>query len=276
MTQAQGQQDRIGGEAQRQLLKIFELVDGWRGRAGAVVPVPAAGSSLRKDDAVTDPYQLSHAVIGALVSAVDHLDAVRALVQDAGILHARAPFTLLRAALENSATAVWLLAPTNRNERVLRRLRLQWADALDGEKAHQLVGAEPQLSRAGWKAKLEAVARARGMPDEQVQTVTGQRVSYSGIVKAAGEEAQDSDLTGRDALFCWMLASGIAHAKVWAVLSSVLDRGVVPRVPRLADNQVGLMLSASDKAVTWIASVTTLMAVEGWRLLDERGRGYPA
>jgi hypothetical protein len=269
----QGRQDQLSGEAQRQLVKIFELVDRWRDRTRAMAPVPAIGSSLRKDDEVTDPYQLSHAVIGALVSAVDHLDAVRALVQDAAILHARAPFTLLRAALENSATAVWLLAPANRNERVLRRLRLQWGDALDGEVAQQVVGATARLSRDGWKDKLQAIARARGLPDEKVQAVTGRPVSYSGIVKAAGDEAQGSNLTGQDALFCWMLSSGIAHAKTWAVLSSVLDRVEVPGVPGLAANQVGLMLSASDKAVTLIASITTLMVIEGWRVLDERGRG---
>jgi hypothetical protein len=272
----QRQQDQLSGEAQRQLVKIFELVGRWRDRTGAAAAVPAIGSSLRKDDEVTDPYQLSHAVIGALVSAVDHLDAVRALVRDAGILHARAPFTLLRAALENSATAVWLLAPANRNERVLRRLRLQWADALDGEVAHQVVGAEPRLSRDGWKGKLQAVARARGLPDEQILAVTRRPVSYSGIVKAAGDEAQGSNLNGQDALFCWMLSSGIAHAKSWAVLSPALDRVEVPRVPGLSENQVGLILSASDKAVTLIANVTTLMVIEGWRLLDERGRGYLA
>jgi hypothetical protein len=148
------------------------------------------------------------------VSAVDHLDAVRALVQDAGILHARAPFTLLRAALENSATAVWLLAPANRNERVLRRLRLQWADALNGEVAHQVLGAALRLSHDGWKGKLQAEACARGLPDEQVQAVTGRPVSYSGIVKAAGDEAQGCDLTGQDASFCWMLSSGIDGAQV--------------------------------------------------------------
>ena len=269
-------QDQLSDEAQQQLVKIFDLVSRWRGWTGAAPPVPAVGSSLRKDDEVTDPYQLSHALIGALVSAVDHLDAVRALVQDAGILHARAPFTLLRAALENSATAVWLLAPASRNERVLRRLRLQWADALDGEKAHQLVGAEPRLSRDEWKAKLEAVARDRGLPDEQVRAVTRQKVTYSEIVKAAGDEARDPGPTGQDALFCCMVASGIAHTRPWAVLSSVLDRVVMPGVPGMPENQVGLMLSASDKAVTLIAIVTTLMVIEGGRLLDERGRRYLA
>jgi len=103
----------------------------------------------------------------------------------------------------------------------------------------------------------------------------GRPVSYSGMVKAAGDEAQGSDLTGQAALFCWMLSSGIAHAKTWAVLS-FLDRVEVPGMPGLAENQMGLILSASGKAVSLITSVTTLMVIEGWRLLDERGRGYPA
>jgi hypothetical protein len=259
--------DELSNEVKAQLARIFELVSRWCDRIQAVPAVPAIGSSLRKDDEVTDPYQLSHAVVGALVSAVDHLDAVRALVQDAGVVHARAPFTLMRAALENSATAVWLIAPASRDERVLRRLRLQWDDARDGEKACRLVGAEPPLSRDGWKAKLERVARARGLSDEQIGSVTRQKATYSEIVKTAGDEARGPDVTGQNALFCWMAASGIAHARLWAVLSSVLDRAVVPGV---LEDPVGMMLSASDKAVAVIAGVTTLMVTEGWRLLDER------
>lgn len=271
MQMTQAGQDQLSDEVKRQLVQMFELVSRWRGRTQAVSPAPTIGSSLGKDDKVTDPYHLSHAVVGALVSAVDHLDAVRALVQDAGVVHARAPFTLLRAALENSATAVWLIAPASRDERVLRRLRLQWGDALDGEKACGLVAAEPPLSRAGWKAKLEGVARARGLSDEQVAAVTGRKATFSEIVKTAGDEARGSDLTGQNALFCWMAASGIAHARLWAVLSSVLDRA---EVPGALENPVGLMLSASDKAVAAIAGVTTLMAIEGWRLLDERRQRY--
>jgi hypothetical protein len=111
------------------------------------------------------PYEISHAVHGALVGAVDNLDALRALVADAHVVHARAPFTLLRAALENSATAVWLLGRSSREDRLLRRLRLQWSDSLDGENVAKRTGQEPSLPRSGWKSKLETVARASGMAD---------------------------------------------------------------------------------------------------------------
>jgi len=266
----------ISGEARERLLKIFDAVNQWRAWTGTAPPAPATGSSLAKDDEVTAPYQISHAVAGAMVSAVDHLDAVRALVQDAQVLHARAPYTLLRAALENAATAVWLLAPANRNERVLRRLRLQWADVRDGQKAHREVGIEPAPSQAGWQAKIEAVAHARGLAEEQVRDVTRKNVTYSEIVKTAGAEARNVDPVMRHALFCWMISSGIAHAKPWAVLSAVLDRKVVPEVKDPSASQLGLRLSASDDAVTVIAGFAASMASEGWRLLDERRTGPSA
>ncbi|MEV5301124.1 hypothetical protein [Amycolatopsis methanolica] len=260
---------QLGEEAKRRLLNLFAAVEQWRRRTQLMTPPPEAGSSLRKDDDITHPYQLSHAVAGAMVSAIDHLDALRALVQDAHIVHARAPFTLLRAALENSATAVWLLAPPNRNERVSRRLRLQWADACDAERAAALTGAEGRLSRADWKDKLEGIGRTAGLSEDQVRGVTKYRATFGSIVETAGDETRG--LKGQDALFCWMLASGIAHARLWAVLSSVLDRA---EVPGAADGHVGMMLSASDKAVVLLCAVTAQMVTEGWRLFDERRQAY--
>jgi hypothetical protein len=105
---AEGEAGELSEEVKLQLLKIFTLIGGWRQRMQARPAQPAAGSSLLNDDQATYPYLMSQAVSGALVSATHHLDALRTLIQDAHVVHARAPFTLLRAALENSATAVWL------------------------------------------------------------------------------------------------------------------------------------------------------------------------
>jgi hypothetical protein len=142
-------------DARRQLAKIFAMVDKWRERTHAVPTQPVPGSSLSADDAATAPYQLSHMVGGALLSAVDHFDAFRALVVDAQVVHARAPYTLLRAALENASVAVWLLAPSSRDERILRRLRLQWIDSRDGERAQVLFGVLPRLSKEEWQENLD-------------------------------------------------------------------------------------------------------------------------
>ena len=152
----------LSEQTKRRLLRVFDRVNSWRGRMQDRPAHVAAGSSLMADDEATHPYLISQSVHGALISAVDHLDALRTLVQDAHVVHGRATFTLLRAALENSATAVWLLAPGSRDERVLRRLRLQWADFLDRETAERLFVAEPEPSRADRKAELHGMARARG------------------------------------------------------------------------------------------------------------------
>src|SRR5688572_8074481 len=82
-----------------------------------------AGSSLAGDDRATDPYQTSHVMRWCITAAADHLHAVKTLVVDAHVLHVAAPASLARVALENAATAVWVLGPTSREERVIRTLR---------------------------------------------------------------------------------------------------------------------------------------------------------
>ena len=261
----------LSEQTKRRLLRVFDRVNAWRGRMQDRPAYIAAGSSLMADDEATHPYLISQSVHGALVSAVDHLDALRTLIQDAHVVHARATFTLLRAALENSATAVWLLAPGSRDERVLRRLRLQWADFLDRETAERLFVAEPESSRADRKTELQGIAQARGFTDEKVIAVTDGKVSYSSIVATAAREGRFLDLDERIAKACWMAASGIAHARPWAVLSPVLHRVEVPGAP---EGSTGLQLSASEGMLTLTADAAALMTGEGWLLLDQRRQNH--
>jgi hypothetical protein len=106
----------FSAESLRELEVVFSAVAGWATRIKIAPPPPEAGSMLAADDAALASFEVSHAVQGVLLSAVDHIDALRALVVDAKMVHSRAPFTLLRAALENAATAVWLLAPDVQSE----------------------------------------------------------------------------------------------------------------------------------------------------------------
>jgi hypothetical protein len=200
-------------EAKRSLSRLFPRIDHWRQRMESAPTPPEAGSSLLKDDQATHPYLLSQAVSAQLVSAADHWDALRALVQDAQVVHARAPFTLLRAAIENSATAVWLLVPASRDVRVLRRLRLEWKNFVDQENAERLVAGEPWTSRAGMKAELQRIALARSLTEDMVSQVASNPVAFSAIVRTAATEAPRCGLTDIQALYCWMAASGIAHAQ---------------------------------------------------------------
>ena len=102
---------------------MFDEVERWRERMVATPLEVQTGSLLADDDAATGCFQTSHAALGALHTATDHLHSLRTLVRDAGWLHTYAPFTLCRTALECAATAVWLLAPEARQERIIRQPR---------------------------------------------------------------------------------------------------------------------------------------------------------
>jgi hypothetical protein len=136
------------------------------------------------------------------------------------------------------------------------------------EKAALRAGQQPPLSGAGWKTKLETVAQARSMTSAQVASITRDRPTFTTIVETAGSEAGDEALTSDLSLVCWMVASGIAHARLWAALSSVLDRTDVPGASTPV--AAAIRLSASDKALAAIAGVTTSMTSAGWRLYDRR------
>src|SRR5882672_614915 len=51
-----------------------------------------------------------------------------------------APFSLVRAALENACAAVWMLQPPRRADRLARRLRFAVTDIRNGEQVNQVIG----------------------------------------------------------------------------------------------------------------------------------------
>lgn len=260
---------QLSDEVKRQLAGNFPIIKAWRSRTVAAASGPVEGSPLRRDDEITHPYQISHAAVGALVSAVDHMDALRTLVEEAHVVHARAPYTLLRGALENSAVAVWLLAPANRVERVIRRLRWHWVSEKYGVEAAELIGSQQGLTLDERRAKIEDVARSCGMTEAQVRQATTP-ASFRLIVQSAGEEGKGLD--GKTVKFCWMAESGIAHAQSWAVLA-LLKR---VEVRAASEGIVGLEMSASDNFLLLSWAVAARMIAEGWRLLDERSTNHLA
>ena len=80
-----------------------------RGQQAHLWPV-AGGSALGEDDRRSDPWRPSHAASAALSASLDHLHALsHSLTMEGAVLHARAPFTLARGAIENAATALWIV-----------------------------------------------------------------------------------------------------------------------------------------------------------------------
>jgi hypothetical protein len=260
----------LSREAKRALSLLFPLIDRWRQRMESAPATPEADSSLFEDDLATFPYLVSQAVVAQLVSAADHWDALRMLVEGFRVVHARAPFTLLRAAVENSATAVWLLAPASRQVRVQRRLRLEWKSFDDQQNAETLIAGKPSTSRSDTIDELQRIARASGLTKDLVSQVASRPIGFRTIVETSAADAPRCGLTGVQALYCWMAASGIAHAERWAVMNSgALHRTRLPGAP---EGSARLALSASEEALIGIAHVGSAFTIEAWRLLDERCR----
>lgn len=265
------------------LSKTFDMVERWRDRIHRQQPRPEPGSSLAGDDKATDPYLLSHAVVQVLISAVDHLETLRLVVQEQHVLPARGGFTLIRAALENAAVAVWLLAPSSSDERVFRLLRWEWADAEDSDTALLLMGEmtsdatrTTQIQQAAAdqrnqrKQALQALARARQMSSDQVSKVCGRPVPWKTILKEAGDAARE--LTGDRAKWVWTICSGLAHSRRWAVLAFLKYEVAPGPTPDLHH----LKISADEQRLAVMANVAALMLAEAWRLFDERRRSLTA
>jgi hypothetical protein len=122
------------------LRDIFKTTDTWLARTSAQPPEVQTGSQLADDDTVTKFLQMSHVVTGILVSAVDHLNSLRALMTDAHLLPSHAIFTLVRTAHENAAVVVWLVSPSDRLERVSRTLSLALQDSRNADDVGALTG----------------------------------------------------------------------------------------------------------------------------------------
>lgn len=252
------------------LVDLFKISDKWRRRASQPTPDPAEGSSLLEDDRVTGMYAMSHAVVSSLCSAVDDFHAVGALLVNARMIHTSALFTLLRAALENAATAVYLLAPKDRPTRVERRLKLQWADYLDAEKAREVMGQADVERQRARRQKLQDIARSAGLLEQTVKNLLARPPGYAAIIEEAGKAAFGDH--GAIATVTWMADSGIAHGRTWANLA-IFER------QEYESNRAGfaaIRLSSSQRQIFQHAQIAALMIQLGWRLFDRSAAPSPS
>lgn len=181
------------------------------------------GSALRADDQRTHPHQLSHAVWNSLSHAVDHLNCLHTLLRDARQIHMYAPYSLVRAALENASAAVWMLHPPGRADRVLRRLRFAVNDIRNGEEAKRLTGDLGPRTEQERIAQVRTIAERAGIG----QTEAVRKAGYGEIVKAAGSALNP----GADMIFfSWRMCSGIAHGDFWTLFPAS-DSVEIPGAP---------------------------------------------
>ena len=256
-----------------ELIKLLDHVRAWHQRTGVDpdASVVDPGSSLAGDDRHSDPYHVSHAVWHALVIAVDHLvclhDAVVACRDHEPPtvrLHTYAPFTMLRASLENASTAVWLLAPNQRNERILRRLQLAAANVRHSDDTATLIGSPLPRTREVRLDELRRIARARRIPEQDAAKL--KYPGYEHILRAAGEVVFNDGVLS---VAMWKGCSGLAHGDIWATLS-VLEREV--RQHAFAANVFNARISAPTGHLVTMVLGAALMVERAFTLFDSRAR----
>jgi hypothetical protein len=244
----------------------LDRIDPWLGRMdpAGTHPDPAERSAMSRDDKETNPFQMSHAAWHALSHAVDHLHCLRGLVKDAHLMHMYAPYSLVRAALENASAAVWLLHPDDRGERTLRRLRFAALDIRNGEEARRLVGAPAgRKTEAERIEQVRALAQRRGVDERAV--LRKRPVSYGEIVKAAAGTRWSGETPY---LITWKMCSGIAHGDLWTTIN-VMSRDELPGAP---PDIAHLKITASVQTLMLGIFFAVDMTDAGWGLYDERSR----
>ncbi|MBQ0894649.1 hypothetical protein KBX37_16345 [Micromonospora sp. U56] len=260
---AEDAERRLFGEMFRHL----DRIEPWLQRMDPDGPYerPQERSALSRDDKETHPHRMSHAAWHSLSHAVDHLNCLRTLLKDAQMMHMYAPYSIARAALENACAAVWLLAPDDRAERILRRLRLAALDIRGGEAARRLLTDEPgRRTEEERVEELREIARRRGIDAKAAV----QRLGYAEIVQVAG----DTSLAGSVPFqFTWRMCSAIAHGDLWATLN-VVSREEIPGAP---PGLVGMRITANVETLSFAVRLAVEMTDAGWRLYDERSRRGP-
>ena len=246
-----------------ELLRVLSETDRWAARIDPAAdrPRPAPGSPLCGDDTRAHPYEPSHATWHSLSHAVDHLSCLRALLRDAQVIHMYAPYSLVRAGLENACAAVWMLQPPGRHDRLARRLRFAITDVRNGEQVKQLTGQPGPHSEQERMDEVRAIAKRAGIDEAAVR----RGATYTEIVKTVGDACGPA---ASMIYLSWKLCSGIAHGDFWTTWSAA-QRVELPGAP---DGFGTFKIEANVKMLMYVTKFAANLTRQGWQLYDQRSR----
>lgn len=173
-----------------------------------LLPQPEARSSLAADDKPLRPCSASKFISSSFSAGLLHVEALTQLVTEARQVDPVSPWTLLRAALENFATAVWLLDGKNRVERQHRTLTL-WAEDFRNRADHEtdvnhVTGLWGRTGTQRYE-DVRQLAVDLGLPGLPRPSAT--KIITEAAVTARLEPDQTRAL--------WRVASGFAHGRFW-------------------------------------------------------------
>lgn len=239
------------------------------------------GSDLSEDDALLGPFASSYRVANCLTIALDQLRAVRAILRPEADGPVSVPFIgpypNIRAVLEASALAIYLLESDDPRERQARALRAAWDGILHDE---DIVEAECSIDRDTDDAETRS-RKTRELADNLAETK-----SYKDVVRAQAKKlrlpvalysnrlpgfraivrsaAQNQSFSAENARFIWQMLSGMAHpsfrrnSQLSEVTSLGENAGVSGDFPQ---TKVGFLNSSIDISVTLFVKALELTSI---------------
>ena len=247
-------------------------VEAWRERAKHPEP-PEAGSSLAAD--AIEGLSIESSIWYSMSISSEHLDFAIDAMRATSTMYPTAYMTVARTALMGAVNAVWLLAPSTRDERQRRALRFRADDLrtqVVGLRDMRVMSGAPTTARDGLvaqlqerQASLQRVADAMGVQED----VTRMRFTQTDAINwvASYLHGPNSDLLIGATQSMWRSGSAAAHAQLQFGLMRA-DRtetirdgagGGIVRLRGDLDTDVGPALAAA-----------TLTLSEAFRLYDLR------
>lgn len=166
-------------------------------------------SRLAKVDATISPYYASHHAQRAITGAIDHLFTLRQVMKQAETQTTYGPFTILRGALESIAQGLYVLGRRNKEEMMKRVLRLEVSDDFNAKRFADRINSASR--KEGRTDNIKARTAAAGLKWSDVKD----HIGYQKLVETAGQAfGLEDNLT-----IFWMMTSGVAHNKPWAVVA---------------------------------------------------------
>ena len=249
------------------LKATYADLERWRVRAQTLEP-PQPGSELAADDKFFPKQPLSHTARPALMSASEHLRAVRAMVEQSE-LYPMASFSLLRAALIGAAQGVWMLEPDDAAERRERGLIV----AMEAYKQLALYNGE--ILGANWPTdeQRKETEDQRKWLDERLEQAEALRtgratldLTNNVIPKALKATFKDDPKLLASGRLLWRQMSGDAHVLVWSTAQRATYSG--------RPDENGLRLATAAGSISDVADPFYLsyrLLKNGWGLYDRRG-----
>lgn len=178
-------------------------------------------------------------------SASDHLHGLKLLVWEANVHHVYAPYTLARASIEASSTAVWLLSTKTRGERVLRALRWYAQDCHDSCRFMDDEQYRDHLLR-----RIEGTVAAGNLDSRAA------RKRYR-----ATDVVDEADQLVPGTLRAWRAFSGMAHSRMWAS-RGLLDMEVLSS----GQGMVTAKVTSGSAQILWAVVAALNVALSAARL----------